>query len=298
MYINRDYAVLNFSADPANQFAFLNTTLQLARMANQSVYIVAHAAPGYNEKIGYPNLWPQFNDVLLDVISNYTDIITGQFYGHEHADTFRFSYLNSWYSSPYESAQPNGVMFIAPSVTPWINSTMYQTYPDSAFHNPALRRVFINSNGTVQDIETYFLNLTAANQGAPLDYELEYSYVKDLGAKAPLNALNMWTVYQNIRKYPQLFQRYLSYNSVLVPVNCSANCTVTQQCAILQPYYTSFSVCTNAVPWKQPMWMWIVLGVSIVLIALLALMALACTIQSMKAQHQGTLDETSGLLKS
>lgn len=54
------------------------------------VYIIAHIAPGAFELTsgGY-FFYPNFNKHYLDIIERYSDIIQGQFYGHEHTDSFR-----------------------------------------------------------------------------------------------------------------------------------------------------------------------------------------------------------------
>ncbi len=65
--------------------------MQLTRIVSIS------AAPGYNEKTNASLLWPlvtptstaptgpNWNDMLLDIYANYSDVISAHFYGHEHS---------------------------------------------------------------------------------------------------------------------------------------------------------------------------------------------------------------------
>lgn len=69
------------------------------------VYLVAHAGPGVEERhtagsasaAGGGELTPSTNARLLHVIRAFSDVITGQFYGHRHADTFRLVYSDGMF---------------------------------------------------------------------------------------------------------------------------------------------------------------------------------------------------------
>lgn len=98
------------------------------------VYIIGHSPPGgYEQSIKYMNLWDIYNEQLLNIISQYSDVITGLIFGHTHSkntkiaiimyrtcidnifvtvDSFRLLKSNT-------SENFQVVMNIAPSLTPW-----------------------------------------------------------------------------------------------------------------------------------------------------------------------------------
>jgi hypothetical protein len=91
----------------------------------------------------------QFNTAYLQVLAEYSDSIVAHFYGHEHSDSIRLLYSD--YLNP---TQPSGVMFLAPSLTPWHS----QWNPSYAPNNPGLRRFYYdNTNYSIIDYEQYYV---------------------------------------------------------------------------------------------------------------------------------------------
>ena len=72
----------------------------------------------------------------------YSATITGQFYGHTHTDEFEVF---------YSEGRPVNVAYIAPAVTPYHGL------------NPAYRVYRAGAGGRVEDHQTHFLDLRAAN---------------------------------------------------------------------------------------------------------------------------------------
>jgi hypothetical protein len=285
LYINRDTATLNVT-DPAGQLQWLNETLAGARAANQTVYIAAHAPPGYAEKYGLPIMYPQDNDAYLGVIALYSDIIVAHFYGHEHSDAIRFAY--AWEGA----TTPTGVMFIAPSVTPWFNVT---GYPGIAWHNPALRLVETDPvTYQVTDLKTYWLNLSAANAAGIAQWQLEYSFRVAYQVTAPLlNASTMWSLYSTgSLNTADGFSQYVTFNSVsYTPLgNCTwdgpGGCERQQRCAIEQPYSQSYITCVNAIAYRIPKWMWLALAGAAAATAILVIFAVIRTGMSMMSNEE------------
>lgn len=78
------------SLDPSNQLTWLASQLEEAQLFKRKVFIAGHVPPGTFELAGdFKWFHDQLNERYLDVIDDYSDIITAHFYGHEHTDSFR-----------------------------------------------------------------------------------------------------------------------------------------------------------------------------------------------------------------
>nr|KAF6380400.1 sphingomyelin phosphodiesterase acid like 3B [Myotis myotis] len=99
-------------ADPAQQFQWLEDVLSNASRAGEKVYIIGHVPPGFFEKKGN-KMWFRegFNEKYLKVVQKHHRVIAGQFFGHNHLDSFRMFYD--------DAGAPISVMFLTPGVTPW-----------------------------------------------------------------------------------------------------------------------------------------------------------------------------------
>lgn len=76
---------------------------------------------------GFPWFRPDFNDKYLSLLSNYSDVIHIQLYGHHHTDTFKII--------RDDIGDPVGFGLLAPAVTPW-RSTLA---PETGANNPGIR---------------------------------------------------------------------------------------------------------------------------------------------------------------
>lgn len=57
------------------------------------VYIVGHVPPGFFEKKRNKAwFWKSFNEEYLKVVGKHHRVIAGQFFGHQHTDSFRMFY--------------------------------------------------------------------------------------------------------------------------------------------------------------------------------------------------------------
>lgn len=70
---------------------------------------MGHLSPGFSEVDFSANFHNELmNSNYTKVFEGYKGIIKGHFYGHLHFDSFRLT-------------KDNGVMFLAPALTPWFN---------------------------------------------------------------------------------------------------------------------------------------------------------------------------------
>ncbi|KAL3216150.1 hypothetical protein MRX96_051225, partial [Rhipicephalus microplus] len=129
-----------------------------AERVGDKVHLIGHIPPGLSDCL---ETW---SAMFHKIVERFSDTVVGQFYGHTHYDEAIVYYSSAKRSRPF------GLAFVAPSVT---------TY---SFLNPAYRMYDVDSDSKlVTRHETYFMNLTEANQdGGEPQWRLEYS-TDDLG---------------------------------------------------------------------------------------------------------------------
>ncbi|XP_012006276.3 acid sphingomyelinase-like phosphodiesterase 3b isoform X2 [Ovis aries] len=221
-------------ADPSQQFQWLDEVLTKASQAGEMVYIIGHVPPGFFEKTRNKAWFREgFNEEYLKVVQRHHRIIAGQFFGHHHTDSFRMFYDGA--------GAPISVMFLTPGVTPW--KTTLPGVVNGA-NNPGIR-VFEYDRATLslQDMVTYFLNLSQANAlGAPrweLEYRVTEAYgVRDAGARSMHAALG------RIASDQGALQRYYVYNSVSYDTRaCDEACRAEHVCALREVAFDRYAAC-------------------------------------------------------
>ncbi|XP_076993636.1 acid sphingomyelinase-like phosphodiesterase 3b [Tamandua tetradactyla] len=220
--------------DPVQQFQWLEEVLTNASQAREMVYIIGHVPPGFFEKTRNKAWFRQaFNERYVEVIRRHHRAIAGQFFGHHHTDSFRMFYD--------DAGAPINVMFLTPGVTPW--KTTLPGVVNGA-NNPGIR-VFEYDRATLslQDMVTYFVNLSQANeQGTPrweLEYRLTKAYeVPDAGAHSMHVALG------RIASERDALQRYYVYNSVSYDARtCDEACRAEHVCALREVAFEVYAAC-------------------------------------------------------
>ncbi|XP_039277687.1 acid sphingomyelinase-like phosphodiesterase 3a [Nilaparvata lugens] len=138
----------NNDEDPGKQWVWLEEVLQKSQRNKETVYLVGHVAPGADERQATParmSILPRHNARYLDLVRRYASIITGQFFGHLHSDSFRVIYN--------DDGKPVSWIFLAPSVTP--------RRTQSGSNNPALRLYkFDTDTGQVSRVLIHFMKTT------------------------------------------------------------------------------------------------------------------------------------------
>lgn len=138
--------------DPANQLKWLAEELLEAELNQDKVHIIGHVPPDNRE---CTQAW-LFN--FINIVDRFRDTINAQFYGHTHRDEWRVIY------SLIRPDEPIGIQFIGPSITPFTEN------------NPAYRIYHQDKRGLVLDSETYYFNLTEANETPTSEPKWRFSY--------------------------------------------------------------------------------------------------------------------------
>ncbi|XP_073978729.1 acid sphingomyelinase-like phosphodiesterase 3b [Rhodnius prolixus] len=221
--------------DPGGQWYWLETLMEKSSEKKATVYLVGHVAPGFDERQGAPprlTLAPEHNDRYLRLIQRYSDIITGQFFGHLHSDTFRLIYDNI--------GVPVSTIFLAPAVTPRRTS--------SGVNNPALRLYKVDTDtGQVRNYMQFYMDLAKSNEVGEANWSMEYNFTRYYG----LEEVSPTELHELVQMFTSsdgmaLFGRYWMANSVR-SYNFTTNSAWTNShyCAITQLEYTLYQNCLN-----------------------------------------------------
>jgi sphingomyelin phosphodiesterase len=138
--------------DPANVLSYLAKELNDAEMNGYKVILVMHVPPG---PLDCYQSWI-YN--FIRIIERYQETIQLQLAGHMHNDEFKV-----YMSQGKDKTVPVGLVLAAPSLTPFSGG------------NPSYRVLHVDkTTGRPFHYETYYVNLTEANERAVYDFKLNY----------------------------------------------------------------------------------------------------------------------------
>ncbi|KAF3831889.1 hypothetical protein GH733_000701 [Mirounga leonina] len=232
LYYGPNIVTLN-ETDPANQFEWLENTLNTSQQNKEKVYIMAHIPVGYLPYSGSTTAMREVhNEKLIDIFRKYSSVIAGQFYGHTHRDSMMV--LSDKKGSPINS------LFVAPAVTPVKSVLQKQT------NNPGVRLFQYDPHDyKLLDMLQYYLNLTDANLKGESNWKLEYvltqTYsIEDLQPKSLYGLAKQFAVLgsEQFTKYYNYF--FVSYDSSVI---CDGKCKTYQICAFLSLDHSSYVDC-------------------------------------------------------
>uniref|UniRef100_A0A8C5K3B9 Acid sphingomyelinase-like phosphodiesterase n=1 Tax=Jaculus jaculus TaxID=51337 RepID=A0A8C5K3B9_JACJA len=240
LYYGPNVMTLN-KTDPANQFEWLESTLNHSQHNNEKVYIIAHVPVGYLPySSGIPAMRQCYNEKLVNIFRRYSTVIAGQFYGHTHRDSLMV--LSDKEGNPVNS------VFVAPAVTPVKGVSQRET------NNPGVRLFrYEPGNYTLLDMLQYYLNLTEANLKGESNWTLEYiltqTYdVQDLQPQS-LHRLAKHFAVPDSKQFLKYYNYFLvSYDS---SITCDTKCKALQICAIMNLDNSSYMDCLKQYSIKQ-----------------------------------------------
>jgi len=179
------WLVLPNTSDLGGQLVWTAGVLASARANGERVLIIGHIPFGSGSCI------PSYGKKMYDLVSNYSDIITGMFFGHTHHDQFEVV------RDVATDSTPVNVMWISPSVTP--QTDVYPTF-----------RVYLYNRTTkeILDVQQYTANITQGNIDGTLEFKLSYT----MRAEYDLNGLapgDMQNFIARMGNDDALFSKYL-----------------------------------------------------------------------------------------
>jgi hypothetical protein len=246
--------------DPAGQFAWLVQTLDAAVEAGQTVHLLGHVPPGFDENSpdGKGHMHPAYNERFVGILQRYAAVIQAGFYGHEHTDAFRAFVTDNvavaGAAGPLRRAVAH-YAFLAPSITPWANSW----HVNSPSNNPAAgrlytigRRVALSENpfGAPNiDLVQIAANLSRANIEGRLTWGEEYTasetYTEHRSEAGGVNWVSLATA-MLADDSDSLFGLYRGLNMVSMqrPTGgCNAACEARMRCATVCALPNDLAIC-------------------------------------------------------
>lgn len=159
---NKNFWLYIDATDPGDQLQWLIHELQISELQHEQVHIIGHIPPGSNDCL---KVWSRnYNRI----VRRFAKTITGQFFGHTHNNEFEIFYDDDFKNNSglsftkhqidqgLSSPKPISVGLIGPSITTFVDL------------NPSFRIYTLDPSISFTPIqfETYYLNITAANQMA------------------------------------------------------------------------------------------------------------------------------------
>jgi sphingomyelin phosphodiesterase len=193
----------------AKQFDWLRYELESAKYNKEKVWIIGHIFPGNWESEGW------FNNQFNKLVSEYSDIIKCQFWGHSHRDQF---ILNR------DGDKITNMGYVTPSMM-----------PDK--QDPSVRVFYYNKTSMeIIDYENYVLDLTELNKTPDLPIN-EVNYTFYYSARKAYNLTDMryksWSdLVNNMRTDDKLFNQYMNFYKPNKNESCTGKCKQTELCSI------------------------------------------------------------------
>lgn len=242
----------NGTTDPTGQIAWFYAVMNKARADKEKVIVTAHIPPGIHTPRTVEWFQIEFQAPVQSALQNYTDIIVGLHFGHDHADGFKVLYDKQGHAgSP---------LFVAPSVTPW--RFKLKTGEIGPPHDPSVRLVtYDRATGRHLDIEQYRLNLPETKGQQPaVNFTLLYKFtqrytVPDLTA-ASLDRL--FTRMDTATEGDRLLQDYYRFTQAgaeqeASDSTCNKDCKQRILCGFRHYIKTQFDAClTNYINLATP----------------------------------------------
>ncbi|KAI6171041.1 hypothetical protein M3Y97_01081100 [Aphelenchoides bicaudatus] len=244
LYYMFDKATFKNPDDPADQFKYMADKLEEAKKQKIPVIIVAHIAPGmYERKAKFQWFRDNYNAKFLKIVNDYQDVIKNMIFGHHHTDTFHVVRDSG--------GTATHVCWMCPAVTPW-----YSDLGDAA-NNPAFRLYKFNSakEWTLQDIETYYVDLAKLNKDQRTNWKLEYSFKKTYGL-SDFAPKTIDKLLDQMDKNDTVYLQYLNYNSVLYKPETDtskidATMRLGQMCSLRHADYTDYNKCLTSTSFSE-----------------------------------------------
>ncbi|CAG8537184.1 9313_t:CDS:2 [Funneliformis mosseae] len=198
----------NKKSPGAIQLEWLKNQLKNARREKRRVLIAQHVPPLDSD--GESSFLPQCEDEFVQLLGEFSDIISGHFTGHTNLDTLTFltesENVNGKYSlyyldkdeGPSKKSFDNIILVLnnAPSIVPGKYSTSSETF------------------GALSDYIQYYLDIEKANEIGKSEWEVEYiaseTYnMKQLSPSEWANVLN-----EMESEHSESWQNYLKFITV------------------------------------------------------------------------------------
>ncbi|KAL5962171.1 Acid sphingomyelinase-like phosphodiesterase 3b [Taenia solium] len=190
--------------DPLGQFQWLTAQLQSALRQSQKVIVVMHFPLGApeNSPVDYRHLHDIYNQRLLNIFTEFADVVALGLFGHQHTDSFRFI---SSTSKEGTKSNPLIPLFNTPSISPMNLTNLGAFNPRVRVFNYSITSTSLHLN----DFHQFRINLSNTPPFTKVPWSLEYSAIRaynisDLSAQSLESLLTrlevnhtLWCAYWN-----------------------------------------------------------------------------------------------------
>eukprot|EP01102_Stenamoeba_stenopodia_P022256 TRINITY_DN9203_c0_g1_i1.p1 TRINITY_DN9203_c0_g1~~TRINITY_DN9203_c0_g1_i1.p1 ORF type:complete len:593 (+),score=86.69 TRINITY_DN9203_c0_g1_i1:1782-3560(+) len=230
VFCSADFWLYDNNTDFTHQFAWLRNVLDQAASLGDKVIIIGHA-PTQSWSDTYS--WP-FNAL----VSEYSDVIIDQFYGHHHISSVQVHFNNESLST--SSPQAVSTAYVVGSVT-----TFTQLNP--GFRVYSYNREITNETFPLAlDFDQYWADLVQTNKDNATDWGIHYSALAEYNL--PDLTPNSWAqLGLAIQTNQTLYERYMnSYYRGVVQSDPENN--IELSCEILSATNSIYSKCASGSP--------------------------------------------------
>ena len=213
--------------DPLGQFAWLETKLSRTRQEGGRVMIVGHIPPTIGS-FRRAQFWQnRYLNQYLDLIEEYSDIVSCQLFGHLHSDEFRL--LPSQNTSP---------IFLGSSITPIFGG------------NPSFRLVYYDdTRGDVENYDSLYLDLSRSGSNAT--WKKLYSFREAYGVTNMSTAV-MRSVANSIAQSGDELDTFISNQRLGAPQPpCDKKCAHDWTCVLTSVTVQEYNACAHAWWYKR-----------------------------------------------
>jgi len=192
------------------ELEWLQNILNGSRAHKEKVILMGHISPGK----GALSLLSKWAHRYVDLVSEYQDVIVGQFFGHTHTDEFEIMYNNV-------TKAPFGISYLAPSLTTFVG------------RNPSVRVYEFDSNFKLLDYVQYYVNLTQTIRTNRATWEQLYRATTYFGLP-DLSPASWNSLVTKMKRDSKVFQRWFSIHFAGGPSKpcTSAACIQSWICAL------------------------------------------------------------------
>lgn len=263
LYMTSNKNISEEESDPSGQFNWLLEELQASRNATEKVIVTGHVPPGYFATgADELNLKPPFNDKLIELFANNSDVILTTIFGHEHMDTFRLF--------KDQAGNFRSQALLGSSVDVWIVDFMRETLAINA----GIRLYDYDlSMAVITDYRQFYLDFMQANENVTNGHVCSSSatsggdaacvcssttsnacalmqllYRPTLTYNVPdLSTDSMVRIYENLQQNSETFEVFYNHSSldyVLTP--CDPTCKKWYLCSIANITDSEMKACANS----------------------------------------------------
>ncbi|KAM7295453.1 putative acid sphingomyelinase [Ixodes scapularis] len=214
---------------------------------NSVLWYTGNPAPAPNPRVdadvGHFELAPGRDQRgLQDLIENFTDVVSGQFFGHQHG--------NSFVVLSDTDGRPVGSVQVASSVTPW-------TLPEELYGrlsvptNPMVRLYkYDRASVRLLDYTIYYLNLERANKRPNETPEWEPLYTLTTQYDVPdASTASMVDLAEKLNNSSELLDTFV-WLATALNYSCDSFCRQVQLCSVLHSRAGPHRVCMYSSHWK------------------------------------------------